>query len=63
MADTPQRLVQLVGLSKATELILVEQDIAAKEALDMGLVFKVTSNGSCKNKINLFRQIQTVNKN
>ena len=40
------RLPQLIGLSRALDMILTGRPVTAKEALEMGLANRVVPNGS-----------------
>lgn len=42
------RLPQLIGLSRALDLILTGRPVGAKEALEMGLANRVVSTGTGK---------------
>lgn len=47
----PQRVAQLIGLSRALDITLTGREISAKEACDIGLASGITANGTSK-KIN-----------
>lgn len=49
----PQRLSQLVGASRAADLLLTNRELKAKEAHEIGLASYVAMDGSCKKQIHL----------
>lgn len=51
-----QRLVQLVGIAKAKEIVMLGKRYRAKEALEMGLLHQVTSEGELDNSVNKFAE-------
>lgn len=46
--DGVQRLAQLVGVSRATDITLTGREVNAKEAQEIGLASCVITDGSCK---------------
>lgn len=49
-----QRLARLIGIARAKEMILTGDPVTAQEALEAGLVMKVTTSGECLDEANGF---------
>lgn len=57
-AGGTQRLSRLIGKSRAKEIILTARPIAAREAMDIGLVHKIVPPGTDANHTELLNQVR-----